>query len=285
MKQLSVLVFILNVLSLNAQNTSVYPDNFSLYHKTQTWINPSTIILDSTTTHVSIRNKTKTNTLGNVGTYQLEGGFTVKKVRYVRQLKVLMANEKEGPYIRRPSVYVNYALKIPLNLYSYLSMGTNIGFSSSFVDNATNSSYLAPDGSIGLTLYYKDWLLGVSGMQILNNVLTEDQFSPKLSRYYHVQSSYSFRINQNYHLRLDGLYSHYIDMPNHLNGGLAFEKQNHFAIGTMFQNIKGMMVWANYRLRIQDKYFDLSMAYNTGAFSVSQRTNQDVELILKFLFE
>jgi hypothetical protein len=273
--------------ALNAQNQSLYPDNFLNSSTVKTWVNPSLIVSDSVDYEVNLASKNRINTLGNVAINQLDAGLFFGKLKYNQQLKVLLLNEKEGPYISRPRAYFNYAIRLPINKETELALGTSFGFASSFIDASaisSNSNFLAPDASLGISMRHNNLELGLSSMQFLNNTITSEVYAQKLRRYYHLHSSYTFVLQNNYALKVLGLYRYYSDLANQYNLGLVVQKRELFEAGALYQNINGFSAFAQYSFVFDKQKINCGLTYNTGLFSVSRTVNQGFELAINFLF-
>ncbi|MFN8415541.1 MAG: type IX secretion system membrane protein PorP/SprF [Cytophagaceae bacterium] len=157
---------------LQAQTVELYPDMMLNYYNNLSHFNPSYFSY-SNKWDGWIQYKSRLAPLNAVSTVSLTGARYFKVNNYVAQVvRLQIYNEREGSYIQRPRVWLDYAYRIQFSKEVYLSLGLGMGFVQ-FNINAPSStatgSATAPDISTGTSFQYKNHQIGLGVLQLLNN--------------------------------------------------------------------------------------------------------------------
>jgi hypothetical protein len=111
--------------------------------------------------------------LNTVATISLTGARYFKVNNYTAQVvRLQIYNEREGSYIQRPRVWLDYAYRLKLAKDVYLALGLGAGFVQFNItapSSTATGSGTALDISTGTSFQYKNHQIGLGVLQLLNN--------------------------------------------------------------------------------------------------------------------
>lgn len=279
LKNQLIFFFLSTFFLVKGQHYSLYPQLNSTFQQQKVWVNPAYV---SEVGNYSLNFQTHFRTVnrGQAGLYFFDGGTWIRKDSVAHGFRLLVANEKEGPYISRPRAYVNYALLRPLTRHWSLYSGVSFGFFSTFISAATttlNNNFMLPDGNIGFGIKNKRLDGGFSIMQAFDNEIAEVRHL-KLRRYYHYHFSYQQPVNNNFVVELSGFYRHFLDLDNQLTTSLEVEYKNQLSMGTLYHTLNGVSFLFNYSDEIYQTRYSLFLTYNLGITAASRKLSQSMEM-------
>lgn len=279
LKNQLIFFFLSTFFLVKGQHHSLYPQLNSTFQQQKVWVNPAYV---SEVGDYSLNFQTHFRTVnrGQAGLYFFDGGNWIRKDSVAHGFRLLVANEKEGPYISRPRAYVNYALLRPLTRHWSLYSGVSFGFFSTFISAATttlNNNFMLPDGNIGFGIKNKRLDGGFSIMQAFDNEIAEVRHL-KLRRYYHYHFSYQQPVNNNVVVELSGFYRHFLDLDNQLTTSLEVEYKNQLSMGTLYHTLNGVSFLFNYSDEMYQTRYSLFLTYNSGITAASRKLSQSMEM-------
>lgn len=239
--------------------------------------------------------RTATNTyvgvLSNVGAFYGQVNASLKSdtsrswlsaPRNVLGLSVF--REKEGNYISRSRIYLNYSWHTGLTPKLSLSTGVGVGVFNYSVHSSVSGaggSVWAWDGSIGVWLYGKTFGFGVSGSQLPSANPKWELSEISLTRYWSAALKKDFELNYKTIISLNSeLFLYDSGWKSNVGVLIHFLK---YAVGVNYLHQNGVALQAGLRnkLTIDSRYmFELMFGYQIKTLSKSQFNAQQVEVSL-----
>lgn len=270
----------------SAQNIYRYPTSVSQYLNSYILVNPASGGLRSKA-ELSFGNQEYIGPLRRVKNYYVYVGIRTNKAENTKKsvLAFFASNEKDGDYINRSRVYLNYAWHTQLSDNLWIGAGAFAGFINYTFDGTTSTgggSDFRPDGSLGILLHNDDLHIGLSVNQILNSRL-----KPLIAQYT-FPVYYNFTFNKNIELS-----PHFKLKPSSLITLKPSEKLVDYNVGFLTTIDDKVVFGTNYKhqavvsflVGVQNIEFDLhsfslNISYNRpiGQYSVVQ----SVELVFGY---
>lgn len=267
------------------QQYSLYPQLNSTFQQQKVWINPA-FVSEAGNYNLNFQKHFRTVNRGQAGLYFFDAGTWIRKDSMAHGFRVLVVNEKEGPYISRPRAYFNYAFSRQLTYHWALYSGASFGFFSTFISAATatsNSNFMLPDGNIGFGIKNKRLDVGFSIMQAFDNEIAELS-NVKLSRYYHYHWSYKQPIASDFIVELSGFYRQFLDLKNQLTTSLEVNYKSQLGMGSLYHTLTGVSFYFNYSGEVNQTNYSLFLTYNSGLTAASRKLSQSMEMGLGLTF-
>lgn len=243
---------------------SLYPDQLSSYFYNPSFINPAYIPEDGSG-KAAFLSKVRSGMYSDIMTLGagLQQTFNSEGNQW-HSVKVLLLNEKEGPYISTPRFYGNYSIYIPINRDMKLLGGFSLGMvNPNYTTPSRTISTVLVDGAIGVLLRYKTSALGVSSNQILNNSST-DNSAIRLRRYYSTQFSSTKALNHNTAIKINLAWWYFTDIPSQLTGSTSILLDNTIEVGGGYHNINGLFMLAAFTADSEGKHpLTIGALYNS----------------------
>lgn len=158
-----------------SQTNNRYPTTFGHYIIAPFTINPVNAMSD-VNTQISLGNQENVGPLRRIRSYYLYAAVNIyKNEKGARNhLGVYATNERDGEYISRAKLYLNYSWHTKLREKLWIGAGSYLGFINyNFIGTSSTAggSDIAPDGSLGILLYNEKFKFGLSGNQIFSSSL------------------------------------------------------------------------------------------------------------------
>lgn len=221
----------------------------------------------------------------NLALYDLNAATIWGEETSNRQLiRLILSNEKEGPYISNPRAGLNYAYQLRLSEDSRLSAGLSLGFVSRVFNAPTSTgkgNLFLPDANMGLEFHYRKLETGIGIMQMLNAKATPFQSPQQARRYYQVYAAYSHELSAFLSLKEYALFRILPDVTRQLFGGLNLIYQNLYELGMVYYQRRGVAFQLVVDLEQMNFPLSISMAYNSPFLSESPVWVSSVELGLR----
>lgn len=264
---------------------SLYPQLNSTFQQQKVWVNPG-YVSEEGSYNLNFQTHFRTVNRGQAGLYFFDGGTWIRKDSMAHGFRVLVSNEKEGPYISRPRAYFNYTQLRKLTRQWSLYSGVSVGFFSTFITASTatsNNNFMLPDGNIGVGIKNHRLDAGISIMQVFDNEI-EVLRNIKLSRYYHYHITYSQPLNDVFTVSLSGFYRHFLDLKNQLTTSLEANYKNQLGMGMLYHSLNGVSFYFHYSGEVYQTNYSLFLTYNSGVTAASRKLSQSMEMGLGLTF-
>lgn len=196
MKYLFVSVIpLFSMVASHAQSVESTPVQFLQFFNTHSIINPASCsTVDDVV--IDIGKQRHSGIWRNISTTFASGSLRLRpnsKSNNFHSIGLTFVNDKEGEYLRRSKVYLNYGWHTKLTKNLSLAAGTAVGYYSYVVSASTANvagADNAPDASIGMWLYNDEFYVGASINQLLNSSLVPLEEETKLVRHYNLSLGY-----------------------------------------------------------------------------------------------
>jgi hypothetical protein len=209
MRYLTSLFILVSFHGLCQVSSIMYPDLYSAYQINLALINPS-YIPSEVRGDFNAGYRFQTGPFKQISTLVFSGA----KVKHnengsAHVYRVLLSDEKQGPYITTPRGYANYGYQLPLSERVNVSAGAAFGVVEKYYSGTTasgNINTFLPDGSAGLTLKSEKLELGVSGQQLLNSKTKSLASDIVFQRFYQFHGAFDLPLGENARWKSNALY-------------------------------------------------------------------------------
>jgi type IX secretion system PorP/SprF family membrane protein len=263
-------IFFFIYLTVNAQVTDVFPENYTTYFNNTAIVNPGFVQEDSKAEFFSMYRQ-RTGAFQKIASYSVTCSKVFRKENNAAHLaRVFFSNDKEGPYINKPRVYFNYAYAIPLAEETSLSAGLAAGFTQVYFSapSATASgNSTMPDGAIGITFRRKKFFSGISSQQAFNAESNPLKANVKLRRYYNFLLSQEKDLSPSLKLRGNFMYQLFPSNSDLLNIVLEGSYNDILRLGGAYKSREGLALIGSVEANLGDDKIFICFAYNTGVLS------------------
>ncbi len=263
-------IFFFLYLTVSAQVTYVFPENYTTYFNNTAIVNPGFVQEDSKAEFFSMYRQ-RTGAFQKIASYSLTCSRVFRKENNAAHLaRVVFSNDKEGPYINKPRAYFNYAYAIPLAEETSLSAGLAAGFTQVYFSapSATASgNSTMPDGAIGITFRRKSFFSGLSSQQAFNAESNPLKANVKLRRYYNFLLSQEKDLSPSLKLRGNFMYQLVPSNSDLLNFVLEGSYNDILRLGGAYKSREGLALIGSVEANLGDDKIFICFAYNTGVLS------------------
>ncbi len=263
-------IFFFLYLTVSAQVTYVFPENYTTYFNNTAIVNPGFVQEDSKAEFFSMYRQ-RTGAFQKIASYSLTCSRVFRKENNAAHLaRVVFSNDKEGPYINKPRAYFNYAYAIPLAEETSLSAGLAAGFTQVYFSapSATASgNSTMPDGAIGITFRRKNFFSGLSSQQAFNAESNPLKANVKLRRYYNFLLSQEKDLSPSLKLRGNFMYQLVPSNSDLLNFVLEGSYNDILRLGGAYKSREGLALIGSVEANLGDDKIFICFAYNTGVLS------------------
>jgi type IX secretion system PorP/SprF family membrane protein len=288
MKYFYCLVPVLISLSnLQAQTTESIPVQFGQFFNAYSLINPASCGAKGDV-EIELGRQGHSGIWRNISTSYASGTLRIKPQRKKNNFHVLgvsFIRDKEGEYLRRSRVYLNYGWHTRLTKKLSLGAGASAGFFSYLVSGSNASiagSDQCPDGSIGLWLYHQRYYVGASACQVFNGRLTPLQETTTLLRHYNITGGYSYRASPMLWVNPKSIVRYTPGYPLDIDVAVIGVVDEIVAAGLNYRYNKGMVCTVGLeKLKVQKGSFKCMFSYAFPAGSVASSI-QTYELTLRY---
>ncbi len=179
-----------------------YPIRFGQYYNCISLVNPSSSGWGSNF-ETALGHKRVTGKLNVYSTYFANANMRLRTFKQHNQspfsvIGILLYNDAEGSYLNRTRFYATYAWHSYISRNVSFSGGFHIGgMNYSVKKTSTNpgKSDMAPDGTIGFSVYNKKFHFGAALNQVFQSKIKPWDETTLLSRFYNITGSYKYALN------------------------------------------------------------------------------------------
>ncbi|MBO9699502.1 MAG: PorP/SprF family type IX secretion system membrane protein [Sporocytophaga sp.] len=285
-------IYLLNIffflyLTVSAQVTDIFPENYTTYFNNTAIVNPGFVPEDSKAEFFSMYRQ-RTGAFQKIASYSLTCSKVFRKENNTAHLaRVFFSNEKEGPYINKPRAYFNYAYVIPLAEETSLSAGLSAGFTQVYFSapSATASgNSTMPDGAFGITFRRKKFFTGISSQQVFNAESNPIKSNVKLRRYYNLILRQEKDLSPSLKLRGNFMYQLLPSNSNLLNLVLEGSYNDILSLGGAYRSREGLALIGSVEANLGDDKIFICFAYNTGVLSKLKYGFNSIEINFAYKF-
>jgi len=245
MREFVFVVFCMSLIQpVFSQISGTYPDQLSSYFYNSSLINPAYIHRDGSSEAI-VQSKVRSGIYKDIYTITA----TIQKVFQAENNKwhsarIILQNEKEGPYISTPRVYANYSIRIGLNENTELLGGVSIGLVNPNYRIPTKSvSTTLVDGALGMTLRRKNITLGISSNQVFDNSADKSR-AIKLNRYYNTFFEITLIRHAGVEVKTHLLWTYFSDIPSQYNSSFSILWAGWFEAGLGYKYRQGAIFYS-----------------------------------------
>lgn len=267
------------------QISGLYPDQFSSFFYNPSLINPAYIPEDGSSETV-VQSKLRNGVYKDISTLAATIQKTfISEGQQWHSARLLLMNEKQGPYISTPRVYGNYGTRVEISEKMKLLAGVSLGMvNPNFHTPSKTVSTILPDGSIGLILRYQKTSLGVSSNQIFNSSSATSR-SIELKRYYNTYLQTKLSINYETELKMYFLWRYFSDIPSQVTLASSLLYREIIEAGIGYNYKQGGVFYASFILDHASKHpIKLGVLYNSSMFKRFPLMGQSLELNLIYSY-
>ncbi len=270
-----------------AQSNFYYPNYFTAYYQNMSQITPAHVSEEGKAEFTS-GYKSLTGAFRKISSYYFTGARAFRKKNdRVHVTRIQFYNEHEGSYISSPRAYANYAYQIPLGDNLKLFSGLALGLAGLYYSapTTTQSSFMLPDGSIGLGLKSNWFEIGGSAFQILNETFQPVANMVTMKRYYHVYTSVQKEWPSDWKLKGYALVRTMPEMAQEYFGAVSISYSHHFIFGASMKYGAGVSMFALFGLESNEDRLQLLLNYNSPLFSLIPAYQSNLEIGLAYVLD
>jgi len=279
--------FLFLYVSVTAQVTDIFPENYTTFFNNTSIVNPGFVPEDSKGEFFSMY-KQRTGPFQKIASYSLTCSKVFRNEHQTAHLaRFFLFNDKEGPYINKPRAYINYAYAVPLAEETILSAGLAVGFTQVYFSapSATASgNSTMPDGSAGITFKRKNFFTGVSSLQVFNAESNPIKSEVKLRRHYNFIIRQEKDLSPLVKIRGNAIYQVIPTNVNLYTLALEGNYNDLLSIGMAYKNREGLSVTGVVELYLGEDKLLLGFAYNSGILGKLNFGFNSVELNFAYKF-
>ncbi|WP_028981771.1 PorP/SprF family type IX secretion system membrane protein [Sporocytophaga myxococcoides] len=285
-------IYLLNIffflyLTVSAQVTDIFPENYTTYFNNTAIVNPGFVPEDSKAEFFSMYRQ-RTGAFQKIASYSVTCSKVFRKENKAAHLaRVFFFNEKEGPYIDKPRAYFNYAYAIPISEETSLSAGLSAGFTQVYFSapSATASgNSTMPDGAFGITFSRKKFFTGISSQQVFNAESNPIKANVKLRRYYNFLLRQEKDLSPSLKIRGNFMYQLLPSNSDLLNFALEGNYNDILGIGGAYKSREGLSLLGTVETNLGDDKIFICFAYNTGVLSKLKYGFNSIEINFAYKF-
>lgn len=175
--------------------------------------------------------------------------------------RAIVGKEQEGPYISIPRASLSYGYELKLSSNVYFSSGVSLGATGVyFATPSLSSSFILPDGVLGLGLKVKKTYIGLSALQVFNT----GQPSFFLKRYYNILLMNELDLSHKWRLK-NQFFARYLSSDKYeMKYAFLASFDQLVDIGIALRTKSGLSFLATFMLPMKENKLNLSFAYNTN---------------------
>lgn len=284
-KNLYILLFLFANSYSFGQISGLYPDQFSAYFLSMAQLNPSYFPKNENSEAI-IQSKVRSGVYNDIATFSGSFQKTIRSSeKQKHSFRILVSNEKEGPYISTPRLYANYGINIKIRKELNLMSGFSVGIVNPKYSTPTKSinTNLA-DGSFGVLLKYKATYFGMSANQMFNNSSKSFQ-EIKLNRFFNANFETTIPLSFSVDLKSYVLFIYYKDIPSQLNTTISACLAKKIEVGTGLKYTRGAYFFTSIIIDESGKHpLKIAALYNSSFLSKASILGQSVELNLTYSY-
>lgn len=197
-------------------------------------------------------------------------------------------SDKEGQYLNRSNFYATYAWHTRLTKKISMSAGISAGYFSYLVSESNanvSGGAIAPDASIGLWMYSKNFYAGLSMNQLFNSKVTPLQETTTLLRHYNITGGYSFAASRSLLLKTNALVRYTSKYPADIDFALCGTINKIFILGANYRHHKSIVPLLGFdNLEIGQGKLKIMFSYAVPAGKIADNL-QTYELTLNYDFK
>ena len=252
---------------LGAQSFTTYPDILSLSYYNEAMLNPG-YVSEEGRSDLFFAHKFFTGALKDVNTSFFTADRTFRKESGATHVgRLLFFNERQGPYINKPSGYGNYAYQLPISERIRLYAGVSVGIAAAnytVPSSSGNQTATLPDGGIGVGAKGERWSAGGACLQVLNSSAQPYNATMYLGRYYQVHARYELPLSMDWVWKNQAVWRHLPETQDqyYLLSSIHYVETAGF--GAIWRIEKGISFFVSLLPHYQEDRLLFSFTYNTA---------------------
>lgn len=252
---------------LSAQSFTTYPDILSLTYFNEALLNPG-YVSEEGRSDLFFAHKFFTGALKDVSTSFFTADRTFRKENGTAHMaRLLFFNEKQGPYISKPSGYANYAYQLPIAESTFLYAGFTLGIAAAnytVPSSSGNQTATLPDGGIGVGAKGERWSIGGACMQLLNSSAQPYNATLYLGRYYQTYAHYELPVGLEWNWKNQVVWRHLPDAQDQYYVLSSVYYAETAGIGGIWRIEKGLSFFVALLPHYQDDRLLFTFTYNSA---------------------
>lgn len=284
MRMVILVLLFLCLHKARGQTGASYPDFFSSSSLYPSLINPA-YISPSNRSQAIVLGKFRSGLLRDV--YSLAGSFEklwISKKNTFHSARIIVHNEKEGPYIARPRIYANYSTGILIASETRLMAGASFGLvQSNFNVPSKVFSVTNPDLNIGVFVRHKELEAGISAQQVLQSG-SRGAAVVYLNNYYNFYMGWSKSLNPTLKVNSSLICSLLPVIPDLVNGRISLFFHEKFESGVAYTYKDGVSLFSSLLLGPQDHTLRISVLYNSTFLDKNVVWGSSLEFGFSYLY-
>jgi len=264
------------------QVTSVmYPDFYTGYQMNMIYVNPA-YVPEEVHADFTASYRFQTGAFRQISTLSFTGGKIFRKEAGSAQaLRLVLSNEKQGPYISTPRGYINYAYELPLSEEVSVSAGASAGLVQKYYSGTVatgNTNALLPDAALGIGLRMRQLELGLACQQILNSKSKSLSSIMEFRRHYQSYIHYLVRLSDQVGMRTTLLWRFLPTVQDEGMAGLAFVFKEAVSFGVIGRTNSECSFYGQFDIHSGMDVLRLYFFYNSPVLSPHQYVKTSMEI-------
>lgn len=281
----AVLYFIIAMLPCYGQHGGLYPDQFSSYFFNSSLVNPSYIQIDGQSEAIA-QSKLRSGFYKDISTITASAQkvFNTERNQW-HSARIILQNEKEGPYISTPRFYGNYSIRIGLTENKAIFGGVSLGLVNPNYRTPTKSvSSTLLDGAVGIMFQSPKITAGFSSNQIFNSTADNGRYI-QLKRFYNTQLKAVLLDGPQVKVNSYFLWTYYNSIPSQFNGAVSVFYHKWIEIGGGYKLRQGALFLTSFTLDKTSMHpIKMGLLYNSVILNTSTILGESVEITLSYLY-
>jgi hypothetical protein len=284
MRILPVIFFLSITFLCNGQSgVPLYPDVFSGFFLIPSSVNPS-YVPEEGNVNLAAYYKFRAGALSDVNSFLFMGEKIFRGEEAMTHAgRILVFNEREGPYISKPRGYFNYALELALAKEAFLNAGISLGFSSvNFSAPSASGSVFLPDGSLAVGFKVKNISASVVSAQVFNTEGVAASSAVRLARYYNFILSGEKELSPFWKINISAYWRKLPELNDqwYFSGLLQYHET--LQAGIIYKYERGLSFPVKLGLNRNGNPLFISFIYNTGYLSKIPLWNNSYEIGIQY---
>jgi hypothetical protein len=286
MKRIVVLfLFFIAMIPSFGQQGGLYPDQLSSYFFNPSLINPA-YIQQKGTSEAIVQSKLRSGFYKDISTISASAQkvFNTQNNQW-HSGRILLQNEKEGPYISTPRFYGNYGIRIGIGENTALMGGVSLGLVNPNFRTPTKSvSSTLLDGALGFMFQSAKVAVGFSSNQIFNSSSDNSRFI-SLKRFYTTQLNAVLLESDQVEVNSYFLWTYYTDISSQFNGVISVFWNDWLEVGGGYRIRQGTLFLASITLDKTSLHpIRMGLLYNSVILNTTNMLGESIEIILSYSY-
>jgi hypothetical protein len=286
MKRIVVLfLFFIAMIPSFGQQGGLYPDQLSSCFFNFSSINPAYIQQEGNSEAI-VQSKLRSGFYKDISTISASAQkvFNTQNNQW-HSGRILLQNEKEGPYISTPRFYGNYGIRIGMGENTALMGGVSLGLVNPNFRTPTKSvSSTLLDGALGIMFQSTKVTAGFSSSQIFNSSSDNSRFV-SLKRFYSTQLNAVLFESAQAEVHSYFLWTYYTDISSQFNGVVSMVWNDWLEVGGGYRIRQGALFLASITLDKTSLHpVRMGLLYNSVILNTSNMLGESIEITLSYSY-